>query len=123
MNRAGLVITGCTHVTPNGLDFTHGFAGYDDIFLPSLRKLADVAKSEGTSAILKIFHAGNKAIPEIIPNTTLKAEELRFLLVVIVHAFIMNPEWAEMVASGCEAEIKPELIVSKLDYLNIPKKI
>ncbi|BAP32354.1 NADH-dependent flavin oxidoreductase [Chryseobacterium sp. StRB126] len=64
----GLVITGCTHVTANGIGFTHEFAGYDDTFLPSLKKLANAAKSGGAPAILQIFHAGNKAIPDLIPN-------------------------------------------------------
>jgi len=63
-----LVITGCTHVTANGIGFTHEFAGYDDTFLPSLKKLANAAKSGGAPAILQMFHAGNKAIPELIPD-------------------------------------------------------
>ena len=40
VNGVGLVITGCSHVTPNGQGFTDEFASYDDSFLPSLRKLA-----------------------------------------------------------------------------------
>ncbi|HCA09348.1 NADH-dependent flavin oxidoreductase [Chryseobacterium sp.] len=68
VNGVGLVITGCTHVTANGIGFTHEFAGYDDIFLPSLEKLANAAKSGGAPAILQMFHAGNKAIPGLIPN-------------------------------------------------------
>ncbi|MBF4483403.1 NADH-dependent flavin oxidoreductase [Flavobacterium sp. CSZ] len=68
VNGVGLVITGCTHVTANGIGFTHEFAGYDDTFLPSLKKLANAAKSGGAPAILQIFHAGNKAIPGLIPN-------------------------------------------------------
>jgi len=65
VNGVGLVITGCTHVTPNGQGFTHEFAGYDDSFIPSLQKLAKAAKSGGAPAILQVFHAGNKALPEI----------------------------------------------------------
>lgn len=65
VNGVGLVITGCTHVTPNGQGFTNEFAGYNDEFTPSLRKLADVAKSGGSPAVLQIFHAGNKALPEL----------------------------------------------------------
>lgn len=64
----GLVITGCTHVQPNGIGFTNEFAAYDDKFIPSLRKLADAAKSGGAIAVLQIFHAGNKALPNLIPN-------------------------------------------------------
>src|SRR5687768_15063750 len=64
----GLVITGCTRVTPNGIGFTHEFAASDNTFLPSLKKLVTAAKSGGAPAILQIYHAGNKAIPELIPN-------------------------------------------------------
>ncbi|PGZ90460.1 NADH-dependent flavin oxidoreductase [Bacillus sp. AFS029533] len=63
VNGVGLVITGCTHVSPNGQGFTNEFAGYNDEFTPSLRKLADAAKSGGSPAVLQIFHAGNKALP------------------------------------------------------------
>ncbi len=68
MNGVGLVITGCTHVQPNGIGFTNEFAAYDDKFIPSLRKLADGAKSGGAPAVLQIFHAGNKALPDLTPN-------------------------------------------------------
>ncbi|MBV6737744.1 NADH-dependent flavin oxidoreductase [Priestia megaterium] len=68
VNGVGLVITGCTHVTPNGQGFTNEFAGYNDEFTPSLRKLANAAKSGGAPAILQIFHAGNKALPNLIPD-------------------------------------------------------
>lgn len=44
VNGVGLVITGCTHVTPNGIGFTNEFAAYDDKFTPGLRKLAEVAE-------------------------------------------------------------------------------
>lgn len=64
----GLVLTGCTHVQPSGIGFTDEFAAYDDRFIPSLRKLAEAAKSGGAPAVLQIFHAGNKAVPSLIPN-------------------------------------------------------
>jgi 2,4-dienoyl-CoA reductase-like NADH-dependent reductase (Old Yellow Enzyme family) len=68
VNGVGLVITGCTHVTPNGIGFTNEFAAYDDKFMPGLRKLAEAAKSGGAPAVLQIFHAGNKALPDLVPN-------------------------------------------------------
>ncbi|WP_339789556.1 NADH-dependent flavin oxidoreductase [Paenibacillus sp. FSL R7-0313] len=68
VNGVGLVITGCTHVLPNGIGFTHEFAAYNDSFIPSLKKLADAAKSGGAPAILQLFHAGDKAIAELVPN-------------------------------------------------------
>lgn len=64
----GMVITGCTHVTENGIGFTDEFAAYDDRFIPSLRRLAEAAKSGGAAAILQIFHAGNKAVVDMVPE-------------------------------------------------------
>lgn len=65
---AGMVLTGCTHVTPDGIGFTDEFAAYDDRFIPSLRRLAEAARSGGAPAILQIFHAGNKAVPGLVPD-------------------------------------------------------
>jgi len=65
---AGLMLTGCTHVMPDGIGFTGEFASYDDSFTPSLRRLAEAARSGGAPAILQIFHAGNKAVPALIPG-------------------------------------------------------
>ncbi|MEN5033130.1 NADH-dependent flavin oxidoreductase [Pseudomonas sp. TWI929] len=62
----GMVITGCTHVTENGIGFTDEFAAYDDCFIPSLQRLAEAAKSGGAVAVLQIFHAGNKAVVEAV---------------------------------------------------------
>lgn len=64
----GLVVTGCTQVLPNGIGFTHEFSAADDSFTPSLRKLAAAAKSGAAPAILQIFHAGNKALPDLTPG-------------------------------------------------------
>ena len=64
----GLVITGCTQVQANGIGFTDEYASFDDRFLPSLRSLAEAAKSGGAPAVLQIFHAGNKAIPDLTPD-------------------------------------------------------
>jgi 2,4-dienoyl-CoA reductase-like NADH-dependent reductase (Old Yellow Enzyme family) len=68
VNGVGLVITGCTHVLPNGIGFTDEFAAYDDSFVPSLRRLAEAARSGGAPAVLQLFHAGNKAVPALVPG-------------------------------------------------------
>jgi 2,4-dienoyl-CoA reductase-like NADH-dependent reductase (Old Yellow Enzyme family) len=65
-NGAGLMLTGCTHVMPDGIGFTGEFASYDDSFTPSLRRLAEAARSGGAPAILQIFHAGNKASARVL---------------------------------------------------------
>ncbi|HTJ53601.1 MAG TPA: NADH-dependent flavin oxidoreductase [Cyclobacteriaceae bacterium] len=71
VKAVGLVITGCTRVAVNGIGFTNEFAGYDDNFIPSLKKLATAAKKGGAPAILQIFHAGIRAIPNLIPGEDL----------------------------------------------------
>lgn len=64
----GLVLTGCTHVQPSGIGFIDEFAAYDDSFIPSLKRLAQAARSGGSVAVLQLFHAGNKAVPELVPD-------------------------------------------------------
>lgn len=64
----GLVLTGCAQVTPNGIGFSDEFSAADDSFIPSLKRLADAAKSGGAPALLQLFHAGNKALPHLIEN-------------------------------------------------------
>lgn len=68
VNGVGMVVTGCTHVTPDGIGFTDEFASHDDRFIPSLRRLSEAARSGGAPAILQIFHAGNKALPHLVPD-------------------------------------------------------
>ncbi|UUM19748.1 MULTISPECIES: NADH-dependent flavin oxidoreductase [unclassified Mycoplasma] len=86
-NQVGLLITGCTFVSENGIGFTNQFAGYDDKFIPSLSQLAQVTKAGGAKAILQIFHAGNKAPSKLVQdivsasnvapaNSNLKVREL-----------------------------------------------
>lgn len=63
--NVGLVITGCTYVTPSGIGFTHEFAAYDDRFINSLEKLAAAAKSGGAPAICRF------STPVIKPSRSL----------------------------------------------------
>jgi 2,4-dienoyl-CoA reductase-like NADH-dependent reductase (Old Yellow Enzyme family) len=64
----GLVITGCSHVSANGIGFTDEFAAFDDRFLPSLKRLAAAAKSGGAPAMLQLFHAGAKTLPSLVED-------------------------------------------------------
>ncbi|MCP2028549.1 2,4-dienoyl-CoA reductase-like NADH-dependent reductase (Old Yellow Enzyme family) [Flavobacterium sp. HSC-32F16] len=66
--NVGIVITGCTRVTANGIGFPNEYAAYDDSFSPSLSKLAAAAKKGGAPAILQIYHAGNKAVLDLIEH-------------------------------------------------------
>ena len=69
VNGVGLVVTGCSHAQPNGIGFTDEFAAYHDRFVPSLSRLARAAKSGGAPALLQLFHAGNKAVPALVPDS------------------------------------------------------
>lgn len=64
----GMVITGCTHVSENGIGFEKEFGAYDDRFSEGLNKLATKIKLKKTKAILQINHAGNKTPKYLIKN-------------------------------------------------------
>lgn len=103
VNDVGLVITGCTHVLENGIGFTKEFAAFDDRFIPSLAKLAQAAKSGGAPAILQIFHAGNKALPDLIPDadvvsaSTLKTPTASFVDSQMMSRALSHAEILDMV--------------------------
>ncbi|MBB1095592.1 NADH-dependent flavin oxidoreductase [Limosilactobacillus agrestis] len=61
-----ILITGCAHVSENGVGFTNEIGIYDDRFIPGLTKEANVIKQGGVKAIMQLNHAGNKALPELI---------------------------------------------------------
>ena len=64
----GVVVTACTHVTENGKGFPGQFAGYEDQFIPSLKRVADAIHEGGAKAVLQIYHGGRRSIPEEVPN-------------------------------------------------------
>lgn len=64
----GLVITGCTHVQANGIGFTGEFAAHDNHYIQSLARLAAATKSGGAPAILQLFHAGVKTLPDLVSD-------------------------------------------------------
>ncbi len=67
-NGVGMVITACTHVTENGKGFPGQFAGFDDRFIPSLKRVADAIHEGGAKAVLQIYHGGRQSMPEEVPN-------------------------------------------------------
>lgn len=62
----GMLITGCAHVSKNGIGFTNEIGIYSDRFIPGLTKEAQTIKQKGVKAIMQLNHAGNKALPELI---------------------------------------------------------
>lgn len=62
---AGMIVTACARVQPNGIGFTNEFGIYDDRFLPNLTRMASKLKQQGAKAVIQLFHAGNKALPDL----------------------------------------------------------
>ena len=65
---AGMSVTACTYVTPNGKGFQGEFGADNDEMIPSLKKLANAIKEQGSKAILQIFHGGRACPPELVPD-------------------------------------------------------
>lgn len=104
----GLVITGCTQVQANGIGFTDAYASFDDRFLPSLSSLAEAAKSGGAPAVLQIFHAGNKAVPDLTPDGEIisasnVAVSAASPAVAAIPRELTHPEILEVIAAFGEA--------------------
>src|SRR3954453_21318603 len=67
-NGAGMVVTACAYVTPNGKGFQGEFGGDRDNLIPSLHRIASAIKEQGAKAVLQIFHGGRMCPPELVPN-------------------------------------------------------
>jgi 2,4-dienoyl-CoA reductase-like NADH-dependent reductase (Old Yellow Enzyme family) len=65
---AGMVVTACIYVSPNGQGFPGEFSGASDEMIPGLARLASTIKQNGAKAILQIFHGGRECPPELVPN-------------------------------------------------------
>ncbi|NQX68427.1 hypothetical protein HQN90_20085 [Paenibacillus alba] len=57
------------------------------------------------------------------PDDALKAVELGLPLIAIGQALLIDSEWVEKTENGQEAEIDTEMKTSKLDQLELPKKL
>ncbi|MDM5224064.1 NADH-dependent flavin oxidoreductase [Peribacillus sp. NJ11] len=64
----GAVVTACAYVSAGGKGFPGQFSADDDSFIPSLRKLAETIQSNGSKAILQIYHGGRQSPPELLPD-------------------------------------------------------
>lgn len=66
--QVGMVITACAYVTPNGKGFHGEFAADRDEMIPSLRRLASAIQSQGSKAILQLYHGGRECPAELVPE-------------------------------------------------------
>ncbi|QFF99883.1 NADH-dependent flavin oxidoreductase [Psychrobacillus glaciei] len=64
----GAFITACAYVSLDGKGFPGQFSVDDDIFIPGLNKLAKTIQSNGTKAILQIYHGGRQSPPTLLPD-------------------------------------------------------
>lgn len=53
-----MVITAATYTIPNGMGFKNQFYSGDDLYIPSLKKLAQAIQIGGAKAVLQLYHGG-----------------------------------------------------------------
>jgi len=66
----GTVIVECCFIDPKGPAFPGAIAIDSDNKIPGLKRIADAIKSEGSTAILQIYHGGRMVEPELIGGRT-----------------------------------------------------
>ena len=64
----GTFITACAYVIKGGKGFPGQFSIADDKFLPGLKKLAQTIQSNGTKAIIQIYHGGRQSPAQLLPD-------------------------------------------------------
>lgn len=67
--QVGTVITACAYVTPNGKGFHGELAADRDEVIPNLRRLAAAIQSQGSKAILQLYHGGRECPAELVPES------------------------------------------------------
>lgn len=91
----GMVITATTYTIPNGMGFENQFYAGDDLYIPSLTRLAQSIKVGGAKAILQIFHAGRMSSSKVLGGNQ----------VVSASSVIAQRAGSEMPRALLEAEI------------------
>lgn len=69
----GMVITGTTYTSPNGLGFENQFYGGDDLYTKSLGQLAQAIHMGGSKAILQVFHAGRMSQSRLLGGNQIES--------------------------------------------------
>lgn len=64
----GAFITACAYVSKDGKGFPGQFGIDDDFFIDGLKKLAKTIQSNGTKAIIQIYHGGRQSPPHLLPD-------------------------------------------------------
>lgn len=71
----GMIITCASHVHPSGQGWRGQLACYDDRHLPGLTRLARRIHAGGALGLVQIFHAGGRAIPDLIGQQPVSASD------------------------------------------------
>lgn len=65
---AGLLISACAYVIPQGKGFPGQIGAHSDAMIPSLNKIATALQENGEKAVLQIHHGGRMSRPEELPD-------------------------------------------------------
>jgi len=69
----GMVVTGTTYASPNGMGFDRQFYGGDDLYTPSLGRLAQAIHMGGAKAVLQVFHAGRMSKSSLLGGNQIES--------------------------------------------------
>ncbi len=65
---AGLLISACAYIMPQGKGFHGQIGAHTDEMIPSLRRIAEALKENGEKAILQIYHGGRMCAIDELPD-------------------------------------------------------
>ncbi len=65
---AGLLISACAYVIPQGKAFPGQIGAHTNEMIPSLKRIATTLKENGSKAILQIHHGGRMSAAEVLPD-------------------------------------------------------
>ncbi|MBN1649974.1 MAG: NADH-dependent flavin oxidoreductase, partial [Bacteroidales bacterium] len=65
---AGLLITACAYIMPQGKGFHGQIGAHSDEMIPSLRRIAEALKENGGKAVLQIYHGGRMSSIDELPD-------------------------------------------------------
>lgn len=65
---AGLLISACAYIMPQGKGFHGQIGAHTDDMIPSLRRIAEALKENGGKAVLQIYHGGRMSAIEELPD-------------------------------------------------------
>ncbi|MBN2237281.1 MAG: NADH-dependent flavin oxidoreductase [Bacteroidales bacterium] len=65
---AGLLISACAYVIPQGKAFPGQIGAHTNLMIPSLKRISEALKENGEKAVLQIHHGGRMSAKEQLPD-------------------------------------------------------